>query len=125
MVNAAAARLLEKIRAAGAPVPEGATFARTYSGPTVAPMAQWGYSSGMTEIAGQATEYGISELVEGEWMPLPHAGSWYTDRWYANDLTGRAAAEAAIARVGAAVPSTYRVTEIRTFVRTRIARQVL
>lgn len=66
---------------------------------------------------GQTTEYGLAELVAGEWRPLPQCGSWYTDRHYADDLTGRAAAEAALASVAALVPGTYRVDELRTFTR--------
>lgn len=65
----------------------------------------------------QTTEYGLAELVAGEWRPLPQCGSWYTDRHYADDLTGRAAAEAALASVAALVPGTYRVDELRTFTR--------
>jgi hypothetical protein len=73
----------------------------------------------------RVTEFALAELVGDTWRPLTQAGSWYTDRYYADDLTGRAAAEAALDRVAAAVPGTYRVDELRTFTRPPHARAVV
>lgn len=64
-----------------------------------------------------ATEYGIAERVAGDLRPLPQCGTWYTDRYYTDDLTGRDAAEAALARVAATAPGTYEVYTVRTFLR--------
>jgi hypothetical protein len=65
----------------------------------------------------EVTEYEIAERVGGTWRPLPGCGSWYTDRYYTDDLTGRAAADAALARVADVVPGTYRVQIARRFLR--------
>lgn len=67
------------------------------------------------------TEYGIAERVAGTPRLLPQAGPFYTDRYYARDLTGRAAAEAAAARLAERVPGTYEVIELRTFLRSHDA----
>jgi hypothetical protein len=71
------------------------------------------------------TEFEIRERVDGDWKPLPHCGSWLTDRFYTDDLIGREAAEAALARVAAAVPGDYRVFVVRSWVReSRVFREV-
>ncbi len=66
-------------------------------------------------------EYGLAERVAGELRTMPQCGSWFTDRYYAGDLTGRDAAEAALVRVAAQVAGAYEVVELRTFLRSHSA----
>jgi hypothetical protein len=68
-------------------------------------------------VAQPVTEYVIAERCGSSWVFLPQCGSWYTDRYYADNLSGEAAAEAALARVAATVPGEYRVQSARTFTR--------
>lgn len=53
--------------------------------------------------------------AEQAWRPLPHCGSWLTDRYYTNDLRGYAAAQAAATRVAEQAGGIYRVQAVRTF----------
>lgn len=76
------------------------------------------------------TEYVIAEQVTegaraGRWVALTHAGSWYTDRYYADDKRGADAAAAALVRLAAEVPGRYMVRAVRAFTRPESARMVV
>lgn len=70
-----------------------------------------------TPAPGETIEYGLAEVVAGEQRPLPQCGSWYTDRYYTDDLTGVDAALAASRRVADQAGGTYVVVELRRFAR--------
>jgi hypothetical protein len=69
------------------------------------------------EAPAETVEYALVEVDGDVQRPLPHCGSWYTDRYYTNDLTGRDAAVAAAARVAEHAGGQYAVVEVRRFAR--------
>ena len=64
-------------------------------------------------------EYALVEVTGGmDPKPLPHCGSWYSDRYYTDNLCGHRAAVEAAARVTEHAGGEYDVVEVRRFHRT-------
>ena len=97
--------------------------ARTADLPIDATGRPWRYAGTSIDTRPETVEYGIAERRIDRDQPLYRAdlGSWYSDRYYTNDLMGREAAEAAIARVlddlGDPDGDVFEVIELRRFTR--------
>jgi hypothetical protein len=68
-------------------------------------------------MTNQTSEYVLAEVVAGQARVLPGCGSWYSDRYYTDNLTGDLAVWEALDRVQASVPAEYTVMRVRVFER--------